>query len=560
MTLQTSGAISLNDLATEFGGTAPHSLSEYYAGGGLVPAGASGTNGAVPSSGAISLSNFYGVSNYADFALTLQYNLTGTESGVAPVLGVLYQPNTNGLLFRNTVYTTTNYSTAHVFTQADQYGNKQGATKRYYAYLSTSNPVQAPIEIKRAGWPVSPTGSLGSVFLGEQYTFHYWYNTGSQPYMVSLRRGPSTDYTTNLATTNVYLGSFDLGFVGVTRSSVTEQFVTTIASFGTGAGVYYYTGMVRNRHLGILTAMTYNGLNSFKACLEGNTLTIAETSGEESGTYEKRIVIYTSTITEGTVLNESGTSVPARLASTPLYFSYYGSPGSTANDVPYIYNVKRNGTYVYLLWALNGSFNLYISKINVVDGSQWYFPSTIKINITSRVNLAGLDIDSSGNLYCFSNSYASLHSSYGANAYVTSLLKFDSNLNQIWHRSLFTTGSNYTDAVSITADTNDSSYYVSYGINGQPNAVFKLPKDGSKTDNNKALTVNYSNNTTISMFYSSSFFADISVTTYSDFVPNLNGSATDGGRTNADSNNETTAFYFAESTSTLGTSFIKTAI
>lgn len=60
MPLQTSGAISLNDIATEFGGTVPHSLSEYYAGGGLVPAGTSGTNGAVPSSGAISLSNFYG--------------------------------------------------------------------------------------------------------------------------------------------------------------------------------------------------------------------------------------------------------------------------------------------------------------------------------------------------------------------------------------------------------------------------------------------------------------------------------------------------------------------
>lgn len=556
MTLQTSGAISLNDLATEFGGAQPHSLSEYYAGGGLVPAGASGTNGTVPSSGAISLSNFYGVSNYADFALTLQYNLTGTESNVYPVLGVLYQPNTNGLLFRNGVYSTTNYASAHVFTQADQYGNKQGATKRYYAYLSTGNPAPAPIEIKRSGWLVSPAGSLGSVFLGQEYTFHYWYNTGSQPYMVSLRRGPATSYSAN-----VYLGSHDLGFVGVARgSNAQEQFVTTIAAFGTGAGLYYYTGIVRNRHLGILTAMTYNGLNSITACLEGNTLTIAETSGEESATYEKRIVIYTSTIYEGTVLDNLGNSLPARLATTPLYFSYYGSPGSTIYDVPYIYNVKRNGSNVYLLWALNGSANLYISKINVIDGSQWYFPSTIKINITARVNLAGLDIDSSGNLYCFSNSYDSQYASRGIGPYSTSLLKFDSNLNQIWHRSLFTTWNNYLDAVSITADTNDSSYYVSFGINGQPNAVLKLPKDGSKTNDSNALTINFSNNTTQNMYYSSSIFPDISVTTYSDFVPNSNGSATDGARINADSDNDTTGFYFVESPSTLGTSFIKTAI
>jgi len=37
MTLQASGAISLSDLGTEFGDTQPHSLSEFYSGGSLVP-------------------------------------------------------------------------------------------------------------------------------------------------------------------------------------------------------------------------------------------------------------------------------------------------------------------------------------------------------------------------------------------------------------------------------------------------------------------------------------------------------------------------------------------
>jgi len=55
MALQGSGAISLSDLATEFGDTTPNSMSEFYAGGSLV-----GTNNAsVPASGAISLANFY---------------------------------------------------------------------------------------------------------------------------------------------------------------------------------------------------------------------------------------------------------------------------------------------------------------------------------------------------------------------------------------------------------------------------------------------------------------------------------------------------------------------
>ncbi len=37
MTLQTSGSISISDLVSEFGGSAPHSLSEYYRGGSNVP-------------------------------------------------------------------------------------------------------------------------------------------------------------------------------------------------------------------------------------------------------------------------------------------------------------------------------------------------------------------------------------------------------------------------------------------------------------------------------------------------------------------------------------------
>lgn len=86
MPLQTSGAISINDIATEFGGTAPHSLSEYYAGGGLVPAGTSGTNGAVPSSGQISLWNFYGTTK----AITAHsYFTPGTYTFTVPA-GVTY--------------------------------------------------------------------------------------------------------------------------------------------------------------------------------------------------------------------------------------------------------------------------------------------------------------------------------------------------------------------------------------------------------------------------------------------------------------------------------------
>lgn len=65
MTLQSSGAISFSQLQTEFGGANPISMSEYYAGGANVPSSTSGVNGAVPTSGTISMSKFYGTSDVA---------------------------------------------------------------------------------------------------------------------------------------------------------------------------------------------------------------------------------------------------------------------------------------------------------------------------------------------------------------------------------------------------------------------------------------------------------------------------------------------------------------
>jgi len=60
MAIPSSGPLSFTTIQTEFGGSNPIGLNEYYAGGGLVPAGTTGTYGAVPSSGALSVQNFYG--------------------------------------------------------------------------------------------------------------------------------------------------------------------------------------------------------------------------------------------------------------------------------------------------------------------------------------------------------------------------------------------------------------------------------------------------------------------------------------------------------------------
>lgn len=59
MTLQSSGAISLADVQTEFGGSNPIGINEYY-----------GVAAGIPASGTISLNNFYGKSASPAFAWT----------------------------------------------------------------------------------------------------------------------------------------------------------------------------------------------------------------------------------------------------------------------------------------------------------------------------------------------------------------------------------------------------------------------------------------------------------------------------------------------------------
>ncbi len=82
MALQSSGTITLNDIAGEFGAVngTPHSLSEYYRGGGAVPD--SSTNSSIPTSGTIRFSNFYGGANVTvlgDIGISSHTNISNSN-------------------------------------------------------------------------------------------------------------------------------------------------------------------------------------------------------------------------------------------------------------------------------------------------------------------------------------------------------------------------------------------------------------------------------------------------------------------------------------------------
>ena len=81
MAVKSSGALSLTtDIVGEFGGVAPHSLSEYYGGGTYVPAGA---NPGIATSGAINFGSHYG--GVAATVLTISSNTNNYDIGAAAI-------------------------------------------------------------------------------------------------------------------------------------------------------------------------------------------------------------------------------------------------------------------------------------------------------------------------------------------------------------------------------------------------------------------------------------------------------------------------------------------
>ena len=83
MALPSSGPISLDMIAAEFGGSPPHSLSEYYRGGPYVTA----NNTGIPTSGQISLDQFHGAVKVVPGSVT--FSSPGTYTFTVPVYSSL---------------------------------------------------------------------------------------------------------------------------------------------------------------------------------------------------------------------------------------------------------------------------------------------------------------------------------------------------------------------------------------------------------------------------------------------------------------------------------------
>ena len=109
-------SLSINQIAQEFGGDTPHAISEYYAGGSIVPAGTQGEGGGIPSSGsAISIGDFFGSRQRVTINLTISSNTQNYQ--ISQQRGGTYEAGfTDIVLTNNAQVGSTAVGTAGIYT------------------------------------------------------------------------------------------------------------------------------------------------------------------------------------------------------------------------------------------------------------------------------------------------------------------------------------------------------------------------------------------------------------------------------------------------------------
>lgn len=115
MALQGSGTIKLSQIAAEFGVSAPYSITDFYRGGANVP-NITANNG-VPTSGAISLTDFYGAQAATDWIVTegSYGDADGYFQGTYGSIGGVTTINGAAIVFLNISRTVIKGTTSYLF-------------------------------------------------------------------------------------------------------------------------------------------------------------------------------------------------------------------------------------------------------------------------------------------------------------------------------------------------------------------------------------------------------------------------------------------------------------
>lgn len=199
MALPSSGALALSDIQTEFGGTNPIGLSEYY-----------GVATGVPASGTIDISDFYGTSASTGTTITCREDQVTNDQYTARRVG--YQASNGG---------------DFVYPES----NNTGGFNSSFGSISSTGII---------------TGGNITGFTIANYT-----NTSAGNYIIIVI---STDRTTDGGWTSVSLTSTDPAFYGTNTMTLNR---TSATGFNIHQRLYDVTSTTRYKWYYLYSATTY---------------------------------------------------------------------------------------------------------------------------------------------------------------------------------------------------------------------------------------------------------------------------------------------------------------
>ena len=164
LAIPSTGACSLQTIQTEFGGTNPISMSEYYAGGAYTPAGTKGNLGAIPTSGSISIGHFRGSSNIVTMppagSMPTFYRSSSTLSGTYTFNVGISDPSPRRVVAFSGSVANLAQGTMNI-TSLTINGQQMVGTNQIYTYHFLNNGVQG---IRTwIAWAEIPTGTTATV-------------------------------------------------------------------------------------------------------------------------------------------------------------------------------------------------------------------------------------------------------------------------------------------------------------------------------------------------------------------------------------------------------------
>lgn len=390
MAIPSSGPLSMTTIQTEFGGSNPIGLNEYYAGGGLVPAGTSGTYGAVPSSGAIGIQSFYGTSNVSGW----YYFIPPTSGTEVSLYGI--QPLSNGSLL-GTIRRLVNSHFVYVLNTTGAVSFCTTPSGEYPLYVGTMNEGNShtfsndtiPMFYRFTTKGVARVSANGSLI----QPITWGVNMSEDLYLGGVSASTSQAYYNRSQLIDPESGANDqywvmLDFVNNTsvskywRKQSQDNFWTGFMeglSLTDATWSYAVTGWTGNPSGSAImqfnkTTGALNGSNGYHISgMAGATGFVSDPSGN----------MYMSCQTSGRIvkLNSSITSV--------LWCKSYSESGSIGTDTYIAYY----GDYLYAVQDQRNSTGTLLMRINPSDGSVVW---SVRINNSFIQRVSGITVTANG--------------------------------------------------------------------------------------------------------------------------------------------------------------------